>query len=101
MALSARRTADLGPALPRPYHARGEAGEEVPLLVVAVVLEMRMMAAVMTVAKVLTATVAAATTMPAAGGRVTRGRERGGYQRKRGNGGSEEWSWGGHGLPGG
>lgn len=86
----------MGPALPRPYHARGEAGEEVPLLVVAVMLEMKLMA-VMTVAEMLTATVAAAATMPAAGGRVTRGRECGG-ERHDGNDGDEEWSRGAHGL---
>jgi uncharacterized membrane protein len=89
----------MGPALPRPYHARGEAGEEVPLLVAAVVLEMKLMA-VMTVAKMLTATVAAAATMPAAGGRVTRSRERGG-ERYDGNDGNEEWARGAHGLLGG
>lgn len=92
----------MGPALPRPHHTRGEAGEEMPLLEVAVVLEMRMVAAVLTVAEMLSARVTAAmAAMPAAGGCVTRGRERGGYQRKRGNGGSEEWLWAGHGLPGG
>jgi hypothetical protein len=92
----------MGPALPRPHHTRGEAGEQVPLLEVAVVLEMRMMTTVRMVAEMLSARVTAAVAaMPAAGGCVTRGGERGGYQRKRGNGGSEEWSWGDHGLPGG
>ena len=54
-------------------------------MVVAVVLQMKLMA-VMVAAELLAAGM---TAMPSAGGRVTRGRERGG-QRNRGNDGSEE-----------
>lgn len=61
----------MGPASPRPYHARREAPEEVPLLVVAVMPEVKLMA-VMMVAEMpaagMTAAVAATmATMPAAG----------------------------------
>ena len=93
----------MGPALPRPYQARAEAGEEVPLyLVVAVVRQMKLMA-VMTVAEMLhQQAVAAAATMPAAGMDASLAVASAcGGQRNCGNGGKErmvaEW----HGSPGG
>jgi hypothetical protein len=85
---SARHAADIGPALPRPHHAGGEAGEEVPLLLVAVMPQVRLMAVILVphVAGVMTATMAA---LPAARGRIARGRECGGGERNHGNGGYE------------
>ena len=77
----ARHATDIGPALPGPHHARGEAGEEVSLLLVAVMPQV-MLVAVM-VAVVMTAA------MPAARGRIARSRECGG-ERNHGNGGDEE-----------
>ena len=83
----AGHAAGIGPALPRPHHARGEAGE-VPLLV-AVMPQMKLMAVM--VAVVMTATTAAVTTaMLATRGRIARGHERGGGERNHGNGGYED-----------
>ena len=81
----ARRSTDIGPALPRPHHARGEAGEEVALLLVAVMPQVKVMAVV--VAVVMTAAVTAA--MPSARGRIARGREHGGGERNHGDGGDQ------------
>jgi hypothetical protein len=73
----------------------------VPLLVVAVMPKVKLMA-VMAVAEVLAAGVTSDVTpavaaMPAAGRDVMRGRKRGGGERNGGNGGDEEWSRRGHG----
>jgi hypothetical protein len=68
-------------------------GEEVAVMVVAVVPEMKMMAMVM-VAEVRTAKMV---TVAAARGRVTRGRQRGG-ERNHGNGSREDNTRGGHGF---
>jgi hypothetical protein len=69
-------------------------GEEVGLMLVAVVPKMKVMAMVM-VAEVWAAKMA---TMPAARGRVTYGRERGDGECNHGNGGSEDHTRGSHGL---
>jgi hypothetical protein len=76
--------------MPRPHHARGEAGEEVPLLLVAVMPQVKLMA-VMVVAVVMTAAVTAPMTaaMRAARRRIADGRECGGGERNHGNGGYE------------
>ena len=72
--------------MPRPHHARGEAGEQVALLLVAVMPQVKLMAVV--VAVVMTAAMTAA--MPSARGRVARGREHGGGgERNHGDGGDE------------
>jgi hypothetical protein len=80
----ALHVAGIAPALPRPHHARGEAGEEVSLLLVAVMPQVKLMAVMMAV--VMTAAV---TAMPAARGRIACGRECGGGERNDGNGGDE------------
>ena len=71
----ARPATDIGPALPRPHHARGEAAEEVSLLLVAVMPQVKLMAVM--VAVVMTAAMSTAMTaaMPAARGRIACGRE--------------------------
>jgi len=74
--------------LPRPHHARGEAVEEVSLLLVAVMPQVKLMAVM--VAVVMTAAMTAPmTAMPAARGRIARGRECGRGERNHGNGGDE------------
>ncbi len=55
----ARHATDIGPALPGPHHARGEAGEEVSLLLVAVVAQVKLMAVI--VAAMMTAAAMPAT----------------------------------------
>ena len=81
----ARRAAGIGPALSRPHHARGEAGEEMSLLLVTVMPQVKLMAVM--VAVVVTAPMTAA--MLAARGRIARGRECGGGERNHGNGSYE------------
>jgi len=88
MARLARPATDVGPALPRPHHARGEAAEQVSLLLMAVMPQVKLMAVM--VAVVMTAArTATMTAMPAAGGHIAGGRKRGGGERNRGNGGDE------------
>ena len=86
----ARHAADIGPALPRPHHAGREAAEEVPLLLVAMMPQVQLMAVMVAVVMTaaMTPTVAAAA-MPAARGRIAYGRECGGGERNHGNGGYE------------
>jgi hypothetical protein len=89
MAGLALPVAGIGPALPRPHHARGEAGEQVPLLLVAVMPQVKLMAVMVAVVMTAARSAAMSAAMPAARGRIARGRECGGGERNNGNGGDE------------
>ena len=86
--------ADIGPALPGPHQAGLEAGEEVPVLAVAILPDLLEVKAVLVMAEMLAGRMAA---KAGAGGRVARACEHGG-QRKGGDGSGEEGARGGHGT---
>jgi hypothetical protein len=75
--------------LPRPHHARGEAGEEVALLLVAVMPQVKVMAVVVAVVMTAARTATMTAAMPSARGRIARGREHGGGERNHGDGGDQ------------